>query len=246
MGMRFFSRLPTGSSAHETPQMSRIARALGITSLVVGLGGALVLVGAILLGVPPLLAASIAVGVQIIITGAMAEDGLADSFDGLWGGHTPDKRLEIMKDSTHGTYGVLALVLLTLIRVSALATLMSYFFLGAVVLWLGAQILSRQSALWLMVALPSARAKGVAASTGALSKNSFAIGATIAALIAGPFIGFYLGLFGLTIAAAIVVLIVYSWSRICKQKLGGYSGDVIGALQALVEIGALTTFIIVS
>lgn len=246
MGLRFFSRLPTGNSPHKTPQMSRIARTLGVTSLAIGVVSAGIYFNAILIGMQPLLAAGFAVAAQIFVTGAMAEDGLADSFDGLWGGHTPDQRLEIMKDSTHGTYGVLALVMLTLLRVSALATLIGHFHIGAVLLWLGAQIIARQSALWLMVALPSARAEGVAVSTGALSKKPFTVGAIIAALLAGPLIGFYAGLLSLIITAAFVVLIVYIWSRICKQKLGGYSGDVIGALQALVEIGALTTFIVVS
>ncbi|MFT4960036.1 MAG: adenosylcobinamide-GDP ribazoletransferase, partial [Paracoccaceae bacterium] len=95
--------------------------------------------GAFRLGLPLAAAAGILLGVQIILTGAMHEDGLADSVDGLWGGFSRERRLEIMKDSAIGTYGVLALILSVGLRWVALTALIPLG-IGAV---LAAAILSR-------------------------------------------------------------------------------------------------------
>lgn len=244
MGLRFFSRLPTGGSAHQNPQMARLVPGLGLSSLIIGLLPALVFVGAGFLGLPVLLAACFGVGALALVTGAMAEDGLADSFDGLFGGHSPAQRLEIMKDSTQGTYGVLALALLTITRIVALGALASGSMIGAAMLWISAQIIARQSALWIMVALPSARKEGTATSTGTLGKRPFIIGAVIAGLIVFVLAGMFIGILGLFLAGIVMALIVFYWTGLCKNLIGGYSGDLIGALHALVEIGVLCTFII--
>ncbi len=244
MGLRFFSRLPTGGGAHQNPQMARLVPGLGLSSLIIGLLPALVFVGA----GDQCQRANTKTGSQqhrqAQKSGAMAEDGLADSFDGLFGGHSPAQRLEIMKDSTQGTYGVLALALLTITRIVALGTLASGSMIGAAMLWISAQIIARQSALWIMVALPSARKEGTATSTGTLGKRPFIIGAVIAGLIVFVLAGMFVGIGGLLLAGIVMALIVLYWTGLCKNLIGGYSGDLIGALHALVEIGVLCTFII--
>lgn len=244
MGIRFYSRLPTGAFGHEPAQLNRMAPALGFTSLVIALLPVLTLLLGSWIGLPPLLAVALAIGAQVLVTGAMAEDGLADSSDGLWGGHDPARRLEIMKDARHGTYAVLAIILVITIRLMALGALLVSSEIGAALLWLSAQVGARQGALWLVLALPSARSQGLAQSTGAVSGKAFWAGSGISALIifivAGPFIG----LWGLAAGALLMVLVIWGWTGFCRKKVGGYSGDLIGALQALLEIAALSTFIL--
>src|SRR3954469_1158470 len=122
MGLRFYSRLPTGPRPHVRPSLSRMALALPFTSLVIGAAPVAVLLGLEWLSVPHYFAAALAVAVMVIVTGAMAEDALADAADGLFGGHTIEDRLAIMKDSRHGTFGVCAIVLLLIVRVTAIGS----------------------------------------------------------------------------------------------------------------------------
>ncbi len=246
MGIRFYSRIRVPKFPHGAVEMNRMAGVLGLASLVMALGPGLVLYVLTSLGMPLLPGATFAVTAQIAVGGAMAEDGLADSFDGLFGGNSPERRLQIMKDSTHGTYGVAALVLLITARITALATLAEISLAGAVLLWMGAQVMARQGALWLMLRLPAARKDGAAAAAGSLSGRAFWQGIAGAALITGGFAFFFTGVGGMIIAAAIVLLIIGWWTGMCRKLVGGYSGDLIGGLQAMVEIGLLSGFLLVS
>ena len=112
--------LPKDSFARQ----SRAVWAFPLAGLVVG-GLATVMAAAALAVWPPAVAAGLALAVQILVTGAMHEDGLADSADGLWGGFDRSRRLEIMKDSQIGTYGVLALVLSLGLRWLTLSALLA-------------------------------------------------------------------------------------------------------------------------
>ena len=244
MTLRFFSRLPTGTMPHEAPSLARMAPVLGITGVFIGAFPALILVALAYLGLPGLLASVFGVAALAITTGAMAEDALADSADGLWGGSDVARRLEIMKDSRHGTYGVLAIVLLITARLAVLSSISVQSLYGVAFLWLGAQLVARQAALWLPTILPPARPDGMAQKAGIISGRTFwfssAISGLLALVLAGPFVG----VGGLVPAAGITALIVWGWSRICRMRVGGFSGDLIGALQAMVEIGVLSTFIL--
>jgi len=244
MGLRFFSRLPTGDFAHEAPSLDRMAPALGLVSLLVGFGPAVVLAGGSWLGLSPLLAAVLAVAALVLATGAMAEDALADSFDGLWGGHDTARRLEIMHDSRHGTYGVSAMVLFLVARVAAVSSLVLVSPLAGAAMWLAAQVLARQSSIWLAFRLPPARADGAGRSAGAISAVRYGFGAGLAILLvlilAGPGAGLVGVIFGIFFAVLTVVL----WSRLCMRKVNGFTGDLIGGVQALVEIAVLCAFIL--
>ena len=166
MGLRFFSRLPAGGAPHEVPSLSRMAPALPFVSLAIGLGPALLLVLLCLLATPPYLAATLAVGLAVILTGAMPEDARADAADGRGGGSSIERRLEIMKDSRHGTYGVVAIGLFLLIRITGLGAVAAVNPLAAGALMLAAGIAARSGALWLSLDLPAAREGGAAASAG--------------------------------------------------------------------------------
>lgn len=243
MALRFFSRLPTGNRAHERPELSRIALALPFASLVIGVFPAFLLLGGGLTGLPKLFVAGIAVAAAAIVTGAMAEDAIADAADGLFGGTTRERRLEIMKDSRHGTYGVVALCLFLLLRVSALAALAAAAPVSAGALWLAAMLLSRSGALWLTVALPPARATGASAAAGRASPPAFAMGGVFALILALLLSAPSAGLTGFALAVALLAVLAWGWTQLCDNLIGGQTGDLIGALQALLEVAVLAAFL---
>lgn len=240
MALRFFSRLPTGDAPHQKPDLGRIAMALPFASVAIGAGPALLLIGGTLLGLPSYFAAALAVAAAVMASGAMADDALADAADGLFGGQTAERRLEIMKDSRHGTYGVAALALFILLRVAALGAVAAVNPLAAAAIWLAASIVGRSGALWLAVVLPPARADGASATAGALPARSFAVGAVFAAALLFVLGGPATSLVGLGAALLLAVAVIAGWATLCRRLVGGQTGDLIGALGALVEIAVLT------
>ena len=137
--------------------------ALPFASLGIGLFPALALVILVAVGLPALFAAFVALALSAIVTGAMSEDAIADAADGLFGGTTPARRLEILKDSRHGTYGVLAIVLVTGLKAAALASMAADGPITAALAWLAAGIIARSGALYLPLALKPAKQDGAAA-----------------------------------------------------------------------------------
>lgn len=243
MGCRFYSRIPLSQRPHRAPDLSRIALALPFTSVALGMGPALLLLVLIGLGLPAVYAAALAVASAVIITGAMSEDGLADAADGLFGGATAEQRLEIMKDSRHGTYGVAALCLFLVLRVVAIGAIAGAHPLAGAATWLAALVLARSGALWLSVVLPSARREGVSATAGRVTRRSFAMGAVFALIVSFVLAGPAVSVLGLVLALALAVGVTVGWAWLCERLVGGQTGDLIGALQALIEIAVLTVFI---
>ncbi len=241
--LRFFSRLPTGSRPWQKPDLDRIARVLPIASLVIAAGPALALLAATWLGLPSHYAAALGVALMIVVTGAMADDALADAADGLFGGATPERRLEIMKDSRHGTYGVSALVLSIAFRVIALGEIAATNPVSAAALWVAIAVLSRTASLWLPVALPAARKDGASAAAGRVSRSAFAIGTGIAAVIFAVAVSSIVGPIAATVGLIIAIAIARFWQWTCNRLVSGQTGDLIGALQALIEIALWTGLI---
>jgi adenosylcobinamide-GDP ribazoletransferase len=243
MALRFYSRLPTGALPHRQPELNRIALMLPVASLVIGIEPAFLLIVLTLVGLPGIFAAGIAVAVLLGITGAMAEDGLADAADGLFGGSTPTRRLEIMRDHTHGTYGVLALVLFLLLRVVAIGAVAASHPFGAAGMWLAAMLLARSAALWLVVVLPPARTDGMSAAVGGVTRTTFVISAVFAIVLGAVLAAPIAGIAGLLVALLLIVAVISAWVFVCKTLVGGQTGDLIGALQALLELSALAVFL---
>jgi adenosylcobinamide-GDP ribazoletransferase len=126
--LRFYSRLPVPVLASEIdpygpPDFATMPRAVPLAGAVIGAVGAIVLATGHALGLGAWLCAALAVASLTLATGAFHEDGLADTADGFGGGSTPERRLEIMKDSRIGSYGAAALILAYLLRVGCLAEL---------------------------------------------------------------------------------------------------------------------------
>jgi adenosylcobinamide-GDP ribazoletransferase len=239
MAVRFFSVLPTGDAPHEPPVLARIALALPFASVLIGLGPALLVCLLPLIGMPALFAAGLAVGVMVFLTGAMGEDALADSADGLFGGHSRERRLEIMKDSRHGTYGVVAIGLTLILRIGGLGTLAAINPLAAGALLLASTTLGRSVGLFLSARLPPARTDGAGAAAGQLPMRHFVFGAGMAlvllVILAGPFAGYI----GIILAALAATGVIWGWTALCAHKVGGQTGDLAGAGMVLVELAVL-------
>ncbi|PZU88994.1 MAG: adenosylcobinamide-GDP ribazoletransferase [Chelatococcus sp.] len=241
--VRFYSRLPVPalpgeSDRHGAPDFRTVPRALPFAAPIIALPAALVLLGAGLAGLDGMLAASLAIATLALTTGALHEDGLADSADGLFGGQTAERRLEIMKDSRLGSYGAMAIGLSLLLRVSALAMLVDHAGpLTAAGILLIAASLSRLSGVLLLARLPPARAQGASAAVGRPSIGTALIGYAIGIVIALG-IALCLGLprWGLVAGLAIAALNAVLVRRLCLRLIGGQTGDVAGATQQLDEI----------
>jgi adenosylcobinamide-GDP ribazoletransferase len=119
--LAFFTRLPLRRGDGAPLDMNRIAWAAPVAGAIVGVVGAGVLAATEVLGLPRLISAGLATAALIAVTGALHEDGLADTADGFGGGATRERKLEIMRDSRIGAFGAVALALSILIRVAALA-----------------------------------------------------------------------------------------------------------------------------
>ncbi|RYH06486.1 adenosylcobinamide-GDP ribazoletransferase [Tropicimonas sp. IMCC6043] len=185
---------------------------------------------AIALGMPTTVAAGLVIAGQVVMTGAMHEDGLADAADGLWGGWDRARRLEIMKDSRIGSYGVLALILSLGLRWSALASL------GPALLpfLVAAALLSRSAMVWLMWALPNAREGGLSRSVGRPGDATVAAAMLIG--LAGSLALVGAGTLALLVASAVAAL---ACAAIARARIGGQTGDILGATQQIAEICCL-------
>ena len=205
-----------------------------LAGAVTGAGAGLMLAAASALGLGAGPAAGLALAGAILITGALHEDGLADAADGLWGGWTPERRLEIMKDSRIGSYGVLALVLSLLLRWSCLAPLAADSPLLAALALVAVGAASRAALLLPFALLPPARPGGLAARTGRPRPATVAAGWILAAVLALA----ALGPAGLAVLAA-AALAGIAATAIARMKIGGQTGDILGATQQLAEIAGL-------
>ncbi len=185
-------------------------------------------------GMAPGLVAGLVLATLVAATGALHEDGLADTADGLFGGHSRERRLEILRDSRIGTYGVVALVLALGLRWQALAALADRpaILAGAVV---AAAVLSRAAMAGVALALPHARPDGLSATTGRPPVAAVAVAALIAIGLALGLTGLVGGLLGglAAVAGALVV------ARAAQVRIGGQTGDILGASQQLAEVAAI-------
>lgn len=168
---------------------------------------------------------------QIMVTGGLHEDGLADTADGLWGGWTRDRRLEIMRDSRIGSYGVIALVLVLLLRWTVIVQLIAVGQWGALAV---AAALSRGVLPGVMALVPNARDDGLSKGVGRPDRTLAAL-SLVLALAIGVAIGSQ-GILMATLAALAVAAIL---SRLAIARIGGQTGDILGAIQVVAEIAVL-------
>ena len=186
------------------------------------------------IGLPGGIIAGILLAMSVIMTGAMHEDGLADSADGLWGGWGRARRLEIMKDSHVGVYGVCAIALSLLIRWLALVVIVS---VGAYwVALIAVCALSRASMVVLMATMPNARDGGLSKRVGRPSGATTWLAVGIAAVIA-----VLCGYVGLIVVAVVATFLC---GLIARAKIGGQTGDILGATQQVNEMAMLVAIVV--
>ncbi|WVT75371.1 adenosylcobinamide-GDP ribazoletransferase [Sinorhizobium chiapasense] len=224
-------------------RLNRAVRAFPLAGIVIVLPSAAAAGAMNALQVSSLFAAFVVIALQALLTGALHEDGLGDTADGFVGGRDRDAALEIMKDSRVGTYGAVALILSFGLRVSALASILPLFTpLGAGMAILGTAAFSRAAMVWHWSSLPPARSGGVAASAGTPDPAAarFALGF---GLIAAMLLFYFAKVPALGLIATIVAffLAVKGFGRVATRKIGGHTGDTIGATQQLTEIAVLGT-----
>jgi adenosylcobinamide-GDP ribazoletransferase len=233
----FLTRLPirTGGGAGMAA-LARASRCFPVIGLGIGLVGGILYAIAVALDLPPLLASIIAVAGTVAATGALHEDGLADTADGFGGGGDRDRKLQIMRDSRTGTYGVVALVLALGARVVAVASFEDNSDAVAALILCAAA--SRALIVAIMQREPLARSDGLAVTAGRPTQATtlWALGLGLAIALACA------GLDGL-VAAAAGGVIAWAIAALARRQIGGVTGDVLGAVQQGSEIAMLLALV---
>ncbi len=224
------TRIPVRQHSEGDRQLADSAWAFPLVGAGIGAVAAFVLLVAQLIGLGDWLSALLAVLAGLLLTGAIYEDGLADTADGALGGHDRNSRLAIMHDSRHGTYGVLAIVLSVGLRAAALAQIGEAVHAGLALV--AAHAASRAMVPAAMSVLPPARDDGLGATAGMPPPTAVFTAAAIAVAIGLASLGPLHGAVALALAAAAV----YAAVAFARHQVGGYTGDVLGAFQQIAEI----------
>lgn len=230
LALRFLTRLPLGAGPPAVPgALAQAGWAFPLVGLGVGVLVAIAYAVARLLALPPLLAALAAVGAGILLTGALHEDGLADSTDGLGGGQEKAEKLAIMRDSRIGTFGVVALILSIAFRATALSMIWGRWEILAALV--AAHAVGRGALPVVLALLPPARQDGLGVEAGRTEPVMAAVSAGIAILVALVALGPRLGLEALLAAAVVMALAAFY----IRRQIGGQTGDVLGAIEQMGE-----------
>ncbi|MBT4888875.1 MAG: adenosylcobinamide-GDP ribazoletransferase [Rhodospirillales bacterium] len=223
--------LPWDRISNAPPDFNSSVWAFPVVGAVVGGFGAASYALSLTIGLPAIIAAILAIAATVILTGAFHEDGLADVADGF-GGSTIERKLEIMRDSSIGSYGMIAIVLSMGLRIGGLSELNITQAMAALV---AGGMLSRLMMTYVMRYMPPARKDGLAHDTGKppfsriLIGTAFTIGVTV--MVIGPLPALY------ATCIAIASCIIMAW--IAKRQIGGFTGDVLGATQQVSDIAVL-------
>lgn len=234
LGVIFLTRLPWKLNEEIAPQaLNRALRTFPIIGLLVGGIAATVFGLTTLLNLPSLACALLAVLASILATGALHEDGLADVADGFGGGQTVERKLEIMRDSRVGAYGVLAMVIGVGLRVAALDGFEDWGLASAAII--GTACLSRTAPAMLLYFMEPARTDGLASTMEKPEKfqtlQTAMLGSALF-LLCTPFAAGWM-----TLCFCVLGLMVFI--KISEAQIGGQTGDVCGASQQITEIIAL-------
>lgn len=230
--LRLLTRLPLGAGTSDREPLRGVAGWFPLVGLIVGLvvGGIYALLYP---WVPSMLSAVVSVAFGVVFTGAFHEDGLADSLDALGTGESGDGALAVMRDPRLGTYGTLAVVFSVLWRVVALGSLGPAVAVSGLV---AAHALGRTGAVALMGMAPAAREDGLGKlGTAGLDAQGSVAAVTVGTGVALVAVGWWVGL-----AAVLVVTAVALVTRfVSVRRIGGITGDVLGACEQLGEMACL-------
>lgn len=183
---------------------------------------------------PSQVAIVIGLTVSALLTGALHEDGLADTVDAFGGGANPERCLEIMKDSRIGTYGVLALIAVLALKATSLAAIGPVSVVGVLV---AAYAGGRLAAVLALAFLPYAGGDNVKVSRTPVRMTRGELAVAIATgLVVGPCVMNFAAFVVATVVALVAAAVV---AAIAQRKIGGYTGDVLGAVEQIYETAFL-------
>ena len=252
----FLTRLPVprGAADEETSEETsdettinpidphaQLATALWLFPLVgfaIGGVGAIVLGLLAWMGVPAPVAATLGIGAMIWLTGALHEDGLADIADGFGGGTDKDSKLRIMRDSRIGTYGVVAVAVMLIAKITALAVLAEWNIAAAASAMIAAATWSRALFAPTIRWLDNAREDGLGANAGTPNEGTSWLGLLLAAALSLLVLLTPAG-FGVATILAAGGLAAFLVGWIALKQIGGYTGDTLGAAQQAAEMAVL-------
>ncbi|PYD71140.1 adenosylcobinamide-GDP ribazoletransferase [Komagataeibacter swingsii] len=233
-GIGLLTRLPVGWLAHDGLPYS-MTRSIWCWPLVgAGLGacGSLLYAGLRWLGIAALPAAGWSIGMLLLACGGLHEDGLADMADGCGGGRDRARKLEIMRDSRVGSYGVMALVIALLVRITALAAMPGAVAIMAMPV---AGALARVAMAAVLWRLPPARSDGLASSMAGVPGHALATCMGLAGLCAAVLLPWPRAALACAVAAgAAVIMCLFA-----RRQIGGQTGDVLGATAVVAECAIL-------
>jgi adenosylcobinamide-GDP ribazoletransferase len=225
----FYTRLPLPAPrVTDGAALARASWCAPLAGVLVGAIAAIAFWMAWRLNLPPFCCAALAVCASLFATGCLHEDGLADMADGL-GGATRERALEIMRDGRIGTFGACALAMSFLLRVGSLADLPN----AGLAAWalIGAHAAARGGLPLFMRLVPPARRDGLSASAGAPPAGR----AWVSVLIGVVVLAVALGVRNMVIALVLMLVGAGVIAALCRRKIGGQTGDVLGALEQVSE-----------
>lgn len=248
IAIQFLTRIPIPSINNYQPDwLHQSSRHFPAVGLLVGVLCAVIFWLASLF-FTPLVSAAVSTAFGVRLTGAFHEDGLADICDGLGGGYTRERALTIMKDSRLGTFGVLGLGLAMLSKIALLASLPPMIAVIALIIAHGA---SRLCCISLIALLPyggdieHARAKPMAQSLSfaqSLVASFWIVIALLLLFLIFPNALQRIGIFQWVLAVILAIAATDYFRRLLKRRLGGYTGDGLGATQQISEIAIYAGF----
>ncbi len=243
VALRFLTVLPIPFvRTLDPPRLSEAMRMFPLAGALIGAATGAVLGLGKFGGLPPLFSATFAIGVGLLMTGALHEDGLSDVADGFGGGRTREERLDIMRDSRIGAFGTLGLGVMLLARAALFMALLELPLADTVILLACAAAFSRALVVDLMWATRPARSDGLSVLAGRPSRNT-----TLFALALGGFGAGAAASAVLAPAAGVAALIAGGVAlallrALAMRKIGGQTGDVCGAAQVLTELAMLAIY----
>ena len=238
----FLTRLPVeradGGAETAPADLSRAMWLFPLVGFGIGGTGAIALAVLTWADIPAPVAATLAIGFVVWLTGALHEDGLADLADGFGGGGAREQKLEIMRDSRIGAYGMLTLAVIVVAKIAALAAIVAVDIGAAAGALIAATAWSRAMFAPTMRWLPPARDDGLGALAGTPTEGDtwkgLALGALLAALVLITPAG---GGVLIILAAGGVGAFAVGW--LALQQIDGYTGDVLGGAQQVAEAAVL-------
>jgi len=230
----FMTRLPI--KWPENAGMADLASAAWsypFVGVIVGVLTATVFWIAMAFGLPTMAVIIIAIAIQVLITGGLHEDGLADVADGMGGGGTVQQKLEIMRDSRIGSYGVLALILFITLKAALLTAPVDIS--DTVYLWVSAMVLSRAVLPLVMVVFNPARRDGLGAEAGKPTPSNAGWALLWGLVLTGFLLPWGLAITA-TLTACLCAFLISAWA---KKQIDGYTGDVLGTVVSMAELTVL-------